>query len=699
MNHPARLADRVPALLDRLAASPLALVCVLLAANAVAQPYARFSHDARLYALQVAERVQPGTFADDLFLRYGSQERYSVFTLLLAPVAARVGLEAAFFGFYLASKALFFWGAVRLGRRLIPDGPAVVLGLLCVAICPLPLGGNEVFHLNESFLTPRIACCGLVFLGLERALAGQPGAALALLAAAFPLHPLMAFGGLLASLLWWGGTRLTGRQLAALALAGCALAAVTVACEPLGARLFGHIDDDWRAVLFETNFFIDPAVWVASDWVRIAWAALVVGYAAVQLPGPAGTFLWAVLGTAAAGMAGTLVAAHSHYLLLLQASPYRAIWLMEFLAVPLAFWAAAGLWRRGTGPARCAAGVVLLLTTCDWAHDFCPGVVVFLACLPVAVVACRGLGPTPARPDWVWRSGLAGLAATFGLMLAYDAVMAALLLGPRPALGMNVGPVQVLLTLVGALYKLPVLAVMVAVLYPLLALASPGARFRLACLALWLGYQAGITGAATSPWYGDHFRADYAHQRFVVSFLRERTTPGQPPPAVYWPDHLRDVWFEARARCYFHGVQLSGCVYNRGTALEGKRRALLVRRFGIEALRDTPTLPPWWQAALHHLYEAGPEEPAPRREDLLKLCREEGLDYVILERAFDGLYAATDGRYYIYDCRQLRAREFTTRARRTPRIPEKSCCVVPAVMWPCAGSPRQMSCSPIANAT
>ncbi|HZY89774.1 MAG TPA: hypothetical protein VFE78_33440, partial [Gemmataceae bacterium] len=66
-----RLPGQVGDALDRLADSPAALLCVLLAANALALPYAGFSHDSRLYAAQVIERTQPGSFSSDLYLRFG----------------------------------------------------------------------------------------------------------------------------------------------------------------------------------------------------------------------------------------------------------------------------------------------------------------------------------------------------------------------------------------------------------------------------------------------------------------------------------------------------------------------------------------------------------------------------------------------------------------------------------------------------
>jgi hypothetical protein len=38
------------------------------------------------------------------------------------------------------------------------------------------------------------------------------------------------------------------------------------------------------------------------------------------------------------------------------------------------------------------------------------------------------------------------------------------------------------------------------------------------------------------------------------------------------------------------------------------------------------------------------------------LCQEPDLDFVILGNEFPNMYAATNGRVYLYDCRQVRAR-------------------------------------------
>src|SRR5262249_14838868 len=123
---PARWRSALESLADR----PILLVCALLAANAFTQPYRGLQHDARLYAAQVLERSEPGTLDLDLYLRYGSQDRYTIFSAVLLPVVRLIGLEPAFLLAYLACKVLFFLALTRLVLALIDDRLAAVLSLL-----------------------------------------------------------------------------------------------------------------------------------------------------------------------------------------------------------------------------------------------------------------------------------------------------------------------------------------------------------------------------------------------------------------------------------------------------------------------------------------------------------------------------------------------------------------------------------------
>jgi hypothetical protein len=643
----------LPALED-LACRPATLVCAALLLSALAQPYAGFAHDARLYAAQVTERIDPGTFADDLYLRYGSQDRFSAFTLLLSPVVAALGLGAGFFAVYLASKALFFWGALRLLQVLLRDPTAVTLSLVLLALSPGPIGGNEIFHVNEAFLTPRIASCALVFFALERLLAGAPKPALLCLAGSFVLHPLMALGGILTALLWWLACRLTWRRLLFLLAAATGGACLLLAYPPLAQRLLGAMEPEWRDVTLEVCFFIQPAEWAWSDWARLGWGALVVGAAAFGFAWHARGFLGAVLVTAAVGLLGTCVAVHSPYLLLIQTSPYRTLWLLEFLAPPLTLLGGVRLLRDGTGSARAAALALLVVAVTGWHYNHSRTLVFLGLGVILAAVPLRGLGLRPMRPDWLWRSASLAFLVGLGLLAVYNLVVLVALFAARPTFEVDLHPVQVLLAAPRALYRLPLFAVAVFAVHWLAARRSE-VRACLPLLGLWVGYQAAILSAQGSAWYGRTFTASYGHVDFVRSYLAEQRTSAGVRPTVYWPTDLRTIWFEARSASYFNWVQMSGCAFNRGTAVEGKRRSRLVRPFEAENARRWPSAEPWWQEATRRFYQFEGEGPSAGARDLLALCDDPVLDFVVLDQGFEGLYSATDGRLYVYDCRRLRA--------------------------------------------
>jgi hypothetical protein len=649
------LAARLLAALERLAHSPLSVLCLMLATNALVHPYRGLFHDARLYAAQVTERVSPGSLGQDLYLRFGSQDDYSVFTRVMAPAVQIAGLDPAFFLAYLGCKALFFWALLRLVFVLVPERVAGLLALLSLAAAPLPFGGNEIFHLNEPFLTPRLPACALALFALERALAGRPVQAVLLLAGALLLHPLMAFGGLLVVVLWWLATRVSPARLAApglaVALAGCAV----VFWEPLGLRLFGYMDDEWLAANRHVCFFIDPAVWTAGDWGRIACCAGVVAWAALSYGRSQSALLLALLGAAALGFAGSLVAAHSHYLLLIQASPYRALWLLEVLAVPVGFWGAAWLWRRGSPAGRCAAPLLLLLLTADWNLAPLSPAAVFVALLPVCVVYHRGLGRLPHAPGWSGASAASAFLAGAAVLLAYNVSVLLRLAAAETTFERDIHPLAVLQVAGLLAYKLPVvLAVALAAAVAVRGLGG-GARFRAALVGFWLGYQAVLGWADGSAWYNARYSVRQRHKLLAADYLKGQAAGRPAPLTVYWTADLRDVWFRVGANCYFDSVQLSGCAYARGTAVEGLRRARLVRRFEADCLRRAPHPQPWWQQALLGLYNV-PQGEAPTGEDLLALCAEEGLDFVVLDRCVPGFPCVADGRHYVYDCRRLRAR-------------------------------------------
>ena len=159
----------------------------------------------------------------------------------------------------------------------------------------------------------------------------------------------------------------------------------------------------------------------------------------------------------------------------------------------------------------------------------------------------------------------------------------------------------------------------------------------------------------TAPWYVSRFVPEERHTEFVADFLDQRRDPDGPAPCVYWNTDMARIWFRLRANSFVTIYQMAGCAFNRETAFEGKRRIRLVARFEADADRRSPRpLPPRWQQFFEDFRDCPPDAAPPTRADLLRLAREESLDYAVLTVGVDDLQCATDGHYYIYDCRRLR---------------------------------------------
>src|SRR5205807_5335217 len=115
------------------------------------------------------------------------------------------------------------------------------------------------------------------------------------------------------------------------------------------------------------------------------------------------------------------------------------------------------------------------------------------------------------------------------------------------------------------------------------------------------------------------------------------------------------LWIDLRVNAFYEFSQIQGILFSRDTAVEGSRRARLVRQFEVDRLREERILlSDRWCELLENLYGVGIEEADPTRDDLLRLCREPELDYVVSPHNFDGLYSETNGRVYVYDCDRIR---------------------------------------------
>ncbi len=96
-------------------------------------PYRGITHDGTLYGLLALSHLHPGSLDQDMFVRYGVQNDFTVFTPLYAGVVRYLGLEHTAALLTLLTHVAFFGCAFLLARRFGSVRSALLgVGLLIV---------------------------------------------------------------------------------------------------------------------------------------------------------------------------------------------------------------------------------------------------------------------------------------------------------------------------------------------------------------------------------------------------------------------------------------------------------------------------------------------------------------------------------------------------------------------------------------
>ena len=564
--------DQAVAAVRELVGRPWSLFFALLAVNAVALPYRGVVHDSQLYAVQVMNRVEGGAYADDLFFRYGSQDKYSVFSLAVAPLARVLGLETTFFLLYLVFNALLFLAAQRLLTTLFKDRLVVAASLLLLATTPLAYSGWGGLVVNENFVTPRILAIALTAFALERMLKRRYKTALLLLAGAGLMHPLMAFGGALVFAGWWAVERFGWRPTLIACAALAAGTAAVLVYPPLGTRLFGPMDGDWRDCARRAVPMNFPSEWSFLDWLHLAaglFLTFVIGLNPCEVPEGRRIARFALVlgGVSAAAVVGTILAPWLPYALPLQGQPYRALWLLRLMQAPFGLQLAADLWRQKDGRGKLAAVAVASYFGVVYFNSLEFGVMGF-AGLATAVFYYRAFSPAPRGPDWLPRSLAAGVVLGAVVWATLRVVVA---LALRDLLLQVANPTQYACFLLSCLGFVGWAAVGLAAVWLGARLFGPGWRFAAAACGTCLAYQAASL-IVLNVW--EVPARPISDLQFVGRFLEKHGAEGNRLPTVYCSvGEPADVWLIAHAKSYLARQQLAGNVFFRQTAMEGRRGA------------------------------------------------------------------------------------------------------------------------------
>jgi hypothetical protein len=527
-----------------------------IATWALSHSYRGIFHDAGLYTLQALAHLHPDSLQEDVFLKFGSQDGFTIFSPVYAFASRLLGVEPTAAILTLLLQWALLAGAWALARAVMPLSMAI-LGVAVLIAVPGDYGADRIFTCIEPFLTPRMAAEALVLASLAAALRQRRILSVALGIAAVVIHPIMAMAGACALVcLYLGKPKplFTG----VLALGGLTALALAAFVMPPGE--WGRFDAGWLALVQNRSPYLFIAHWQLDDWSRAAvtLATLTVGLRVLP-DHRARTLSLIALITVLTGLALTFIACDLlHLVLLTQLQPWRWQWLGTIVAAVLLPQMVCALWQNAPPENRTMERrTTALLLISAWVFASNPYALFASTAALATLVLLRKLKPGEARWVYFGACGLLVIAVVWRLGSDLEFTDAHYL-DPNIPLWIRRASS---FTHDGTA---PIAA------FSLAFWLARMQRGRAALLLLGGLAAAACATAFPQTWKSWTLREFSPQQVARFSGFRERIPPGS---NVFWPESPVAVWVLLERPSYLSVIQTSGMVFSRRTAFELERRA------------------------------------------------------------------------------------------------------------------------------
>ncbi len=321
----------------------VALALLVAAGWMLQHPYRGLDHDSTLYTLLALARLHP-SLSHDIFLRFGSQDRYTLFSPIYAEAIRWLDLGPAAALLTLASQAGLCAGAFLFARRYMPTSLAI-LGVGFLVVLPSAYGSREIFHWFEDFLTPRLPSEALVLGGLAATLARRYTLGGLCLAVAMTLHPIMASAGL--ALLFCIFVAIPRPRLAISFCAGGVLVSLLLLLVIHGGA-FGRLDDQWFRAVSGSGQYLFLSRWTLEDWSQASMPLAVLASGLFASDDDRTRRLYAAsLIIAVSGVVLTYFYCDLlRVVLFTEMQPWRWLWIASVVAIGFSPLIAKDCWRR-----------------------------------------------------------------------------------------------------------------------------------------------------------------------------------------------------------------------------------------------------------------------------------------------------------------------------------------------------------------
>ena len=293
--------------------------------------YAGINHDSVLYLGQALVRRWPEIYGNDLvFVHGGGQSQYTLFPRLAAAALELTDPATLFMWGALAAHILFAAAGWFCLKALLPPGQRYWswLGVLSL---PTMYGMVRMFGYSEQFFTPRPVAEGLCLLGIGLLARQRWFLAAACVALAGLFHPLQAIAVVLVA---WPWAILQDRRWLHMAWLGIPLLGLALGGVAPFAGLLKPADADWLYILRDNTPQLFLTRWTTIDFTFLLVDVLVLSYARHALGGPFGTWCAAALVGLALGMGANLLLVDGlHLVLPAGLQLWRVHWVAHWFAM------------------------------------------------------------------------------------------------------------------------------------------------------------------------------------------------------------------------------------------------------------------------------------------------------------------------------------------------------------------------------
>jgi len=354
-----------------------------------------------------------------------------------------------------------------------------------------------------------------------------------------------------------------------------------------------------------------------------------------------------------AGTASAVIGEVIHSILLIGGQGYRALWLIEVLALPLGLlsvhrllisrsfihrWAAFGVFIVVADP--------LFLLCADVPAIFTNILICWiLIYIAVSVLSARHKMGRRVDAGPVLFVSCYVVSVIISVAISYVVIKAGITQLESPIAIIHWAALQssrTFLLLIGALLLLVVLRVFSRIKHSYVYV-----------FLLWIALSSVTFLIQKSTAFRSVYQKGFRNAQYVLERIGSRSGQDNTKCEIYWPAKADLIWFKLNANSYFSYLQTAGALFSEELTLEAQRRAMLTKPFELSWINSNPANARYRQMVLASVKATGRER-EPGREDILRLASDPLLDWIVLDKGVKGIEADTNGYVYVYNCSKLR---------------------------------------------